>query len=100
MPPQYRTVLGGIARFAESLISQPSETDAEVGPHHRVQCVSLPLPRQTRGLAKMQRIRPRHVFDQITPKQSLVDEVACAETEMYCPDQERGEPIARTHAHT
>ena len=48
----------------------------------------------------MQRIRPRHVFDQITPKQSLVDEVACAETEMYCPDQERGEPIARTHAHT
>lgn len=38
MPPQYRTV-GGIARFAESLLS---ETDADAGPSFLVQRVTLP----------------------------------------------------------
>ncbi|KAG8218936.1 hypothetical protein J3R82DRAFT_4644 [Butyriboletus roseoflavus] len=43
IPPQYRTV-GGIARFAETLLSLSSgpETDTDMEPCLRVQCVTLP----------------------------------------------------------
>ena len=37
-------------------------------PPRRMHLPPSPLPRQTRGRAQMQRIRPRHVFDQITPR--------------------------------
>jgi len=40
IPPQYRT-LGGIARFAEALLSE-AETEADTEPRLRIQCVTLP----------------------------------------------------------
>ena len=156
IPPQYRTV-GGIARFAESLLLPSSEIDADVGPRLRVQCVALPphyldkpgdapkckgyalvtfstkshleavlrawpwrrIPANDEhgNMSPIMKEAHRHGLRAITKarwdalneeylvyKQSLVDEVARAETEMHRPDQsapdhERSEPTAHHHSH-
>jgi hypothetical protein len=69
IPHEYHTI-GGIARFAESPLSPPSEIEAgtdtdRLGLCLRVQSVTLLTTSTNPG---MQIIRPRRVSDQITPR--------------------------------
>ncbi|KAI9574372.1 hypothetical protein HD554DRAFT_2165873 [Boletus coccyginus] len=125
IPPQYRT-LGGIARFAESLLSE-TEADADAEPRLRVQCVTLPphyldkpgdtpkckgyalvtfstkshlealLQAFKYGLRAISKARWNALNEEyLAYKHALVSEMTRTDTDMYRPDQ--GAP-APDHEH-